>query len=139
MSLKRKVQRAKKKKAEKELKDKVMSFDRMPECCVMCFKDFDKKSKEHHDTWTIVERREQKRVSLFCPDCWEGGLAAAKEHVYKKQTELDKHLAQKEDPNERRRKVAPNPQDYPEVQDYVKKPAPTHRDGLAEAEGDEDG
>jgi len=119
MSLKRKVQRAKKKKSEKELKEKVMSFDRMPECCVMCFKDFDKKSKEHHNTWTVVERREQKRVSLFCPDCWENGLAAAKEHVYKKQTELDKHLAQKEDPNERRRKVAPNPQDYPEVQDYV--------------------
>ncbi len=121
MSLKRKVQKAKKKKAEKELKEKVMSFDRMPDCCVVCFKDFDKKSKEHHDTWIIVERREQKRVSLFCPDCWDNGLAATKEYVYKKQTELEKHLIKNEDPVQRRRKVAPNKQDYPEVNDYVRK------------------
>lgn len=124
MSLKRKIQKAKKKKAEKELKDKVMSFDRMPDCCVMCYKDFDKKSKEHHDTWIIVERREQKRVSLFCPDCWDNGLAAAKEHVYKKQTALDRHLIKKEDPKKRRNKVVPDSQDYPEVDDYIKKGTP---------------
>lgn len=124
MSLKRKIQKAKKKKAEKELKDKVMSFDRMPDCCVMCYKDFDKKSKEHHDTWIVVERREQKRVSLFCPDCWDNGLAAAKEHVYKKQTELDKHLVKSEDPIKRRKKIVPGQQDYPEVEDYIKKGTP---------------
>ena len=124
MSLKRKIQKAKKKKAEKELKDKIMSFDRMPDCCVSCYKEFDKKSKEHHDTWIIVERREQKRVSLFCPDCWDNGLAAAKEHVYKKQTALDRHLIKKEDPKKRRNKVVPDSQDYPEVGDYIKKGTP---------------
>jgi|TARA_B100000035_G_scaffold134987_2_gene115018 hypothetical protein len=124
MSLKRKIQKAKKKKAEKELKDKVMSFDRMPDCCVMCYKDFDKTSKEHHNTWIVVERREQKRVSLFCPDCWDNGLAAAKEHVYKKQTALDRHLIKKEDPKKRRNKVVPDSQDYPEVEDYIKKGTP---------------
>ena len=124
MSLKRKIQKAKKKKAEKDLKDKVMSFDRMPDCCVSCYKEFDKKSKEHHDTWKIVERREKQRVSLFCPDCWDNGLAAVKEHVYKKQTELDRHLANSEDPAKRRKKVAPGSQDYPAIEDYVKKGTP---------------
>lgn len=124
MSLKRKLQRSKKKKAEKELKDKVMSFDRMPDCCVMCYKDFDRKSREHHDTWTVVERREEKRVSLFCPDCWEDGLATVKEQLCKKQTELDKHLLEKQDPNEHRKKAMPNPSEYPQVEDYVKKSVP---------------
>lgn len=117
MSLKRKIQRAKKKKAEEDLKDKVMSFDRMPECCVMCFKDFDKKSKEHHDTWTIVERREEKRVSLFCPDCWKDGLGTVQEGLYKHQTVLERHFDSKD--KNRTKKRFPQKQDYPEVQDYV--------------------
>ena len=124
MSLKRKIQKAKKKKAEKDLKDKVMSFDRMPDCCVVCFKDFDKKSREMAMSWYVVERREQKRVSLFCPDCWKDGLSAAKEFVIKKETELDKYMKGKEDSLARRKKVAPSPKDYPEVQDYVKKGNP---------------
>lgn len=119
MSSKRKFQRLKNKKAKKVLKDKMMSFDRMPDCCVMCYKVFDKKSKEHHDTWTIVERREEKRVSLFCPDCWENGLATIKEKVVKKQTELDKALLEKEDASQRAKKLMPSKKDYPEVSDYL--------------------
>lgn len=120
MSLKRKIKKAKKKKAEKELKDKVMSFDRMPDCCVMCYKEFDRKSREHHDTWKIVERREKKRVSLFCPNCWENGLAVIKEDLYKEQTALDRHLENKGMENNIKKRF-PQKQDYPEVQDYVKK------------------
>jgi len=117
--IKRKLKLQKKKKAEKDLKDKVMSFDRMPDCCVMCYKVFDKKSKEDHNTWTIVERREEKKVNLFCPDCWEGGLAAVKQQVVKKQTELDKILLEKEDPTQRAKKLMPSKKDYPDVSDYV--------------------
>ena len=120
MSLKRTIKKAKKKKAEKELKDKVMSFDRMPDCCVMCYKEFDRKSKEHHDTWIIVEKREKKRVSLFCPDCWENGLAVIKEDLYKKQSALDEHMSKKQDVVSKMKKLYPQRQDYPEVQDYVK-------------------
>lgn len=134
MSLKRKLQRNKKKKAQKELKDKVMSFDRMPDCCVMCYKDFDRKSREMANTWTIVERREEKRVSLFCPECWDNGLAAVKEQVIKKQTELDKHLTEKQDPKEHQKKAMPNPADYPEAGDYIKKGAPN-----IAPQGEEDG
>ena len=114
--IKRKHKLQKKKKAEKDIKDRVMSFDRMPECCVMCFKDFDKKSKEHHDTWTIVERREEKRVSLFCPDCWENGLAAVKEVVVKEQGAVDKHFSDKVSPKEFEERLKPT---HRTVEDYT--------------------
>jgi len=126
MSLKRKIQKAKKKKAEKELKDKVMSFDRMPDCCVMCYKVFDKKSKEDHDTWKIVERREEKRVSLFCPDCWDNGLAAIKEQIVKEQPLLEKHFSDKEDPEQFKKRQRPT---APSVEDYVKTKAPSVEKG----------
>ena len=120
--IKRKRKLQKKKNAEKDLKDKVMSFDRMPDCCVMCYKDFDKKSREHHDTWIIVERREEKRVSLFCPDCWENGLAAVKEHVVREQTPLEKHFSDKETPEEFKQKQEPT---APDVSDYITTATPS--------------
>ena len=125
MSIKKKIKRKRKKKAEKELKEKVMSFDRMPDCCVMCYKVFDKTSKEDHDTWIVVERREKKRVSLFCPNCWNNGIAAVKEEVVNKQTELDKFFLEQEDPKKRAKKIAPSPKDYPQVSDYVVEALPS--------------
>lgn len=125
MSLKRKIQKAKKKKAEEDLKNKVMSFDRMPDCCVMCYKDFDKKSREMANTWFIVERREQKRVSLFCPDCWDNGMAAIKDDLTKKQTELDKHFLKNSDQHQLEKKMAPKKEDFPDICDYVKDGVPS--------------
>ena len=132
MSLKRKIQKAKKKKAEKELKDKVMSFDRMPDCCVMCYKDFDRKSKEHHDTWTIVERRQERRVSLFCPDCWNNGIAAVEEKLVRKRSEVEKHF-DRQNNDAAAKRAHSDPKNYPEVQDYVRKDVPK-----TEKEGGED-
>lgn len=133
MSLKRKIQKAKKKKAEQELKDKVMSFDRMPDCCVVCYKDFDKKSREMANTWFIVERREERRVSLFCPDCWNNGIAAVEEKLVRKRTEIEKHF-EKQNIEQNIKKANPNPKDYPEVQDYVQKAVPKTTDGGEENE-----
>ena len=128
MNLKRKIQKAKKKKAEKELKDKVMSFDRMPDCCVMCYKDFDKKSREMANTWIIVERREERRVSLFCPDCWNDGVAAVEEQLVRKRSEVEKHF-DKQNTDEVMEKAHPDPRKYPEVDDYVQKAVPKAEDG----------
>lgn len=124
MSLKRKLQRNKKKQAEKDLKDKIMSFDRLPDCCVICYKDFDKKSREMANTWKVVERREVKRVSLFCPDCWDNGMGAVKEQVIKKQSELDRMLNSKQDQALKKKKMSPKREDFPDVQDYVRKDIP---------------
>lgn len=48
---------------------KMMMFDRLPDKCTICGRPFNKKSREHVQTWHVVARAEQKTVSLFCPEC----------------------------------------------------------------------
>ena len=66
----RKIRRNKKKKAQKELKEKLMLFDKLENECSACLKPFDKKSKEHAKTWNVVVREKEETVRLYCPDCW---------------------------------------------------------------------
>lgn len=92
MSLGRKLRRGKKKTAEKELKKKLNMFDRLPGCCVNCFEEFDKTNREMVQSWIIVERRKEKKVNLYCPECWSNAKNIIKDMVQKKQSELDKAL-----------------------------------------------
>ena len=95
MSLSRKLQRAKKKRSEKDLKQKLNMFDRIPERCNVCFANFDKTDREQVQTWYVVERRKQKSVNLYCPSCWKEGsslveqLATEKKISTKKINKLD--------------------------------------------------
>jgi ribosomal protein L44E len=50
-----------------ELSNKVTQFSKLPECCMACRKDFDKKDKEMINTWNVVVK--QDVVRLFCPEC----------------------------------------------------------------------
>jgi len=83
----KKIKRAKKKKKEKaqaqesqiKLKKQMGMFDRLPETCSTCEKDFPK-TREAHMTWRVVVKEEKQKVWLFCPDCQEN----AKELVEKK-------------------------------------------------------
>jgi len=81
-SQKRKIERArlknKKKKAQKELKRKAMFFNKLQDSCEICNKEFDKKSKEHALSWSVVVKEEEQMVKLYCPECW----TRAKERVY---------------------------------------------------------
>ncbi len=43
----------------------------LPEKCLTCEAKFDKKSKEHAQTWFVEVFSEQKRVELYCPECQE--------------------------------------------------------------------
>ena len=74
-NLERKINRAnlpqKKKEAENKLKSQINMFDRLPDNCSVCNKDFDKKSKEMAKSWIVVVRTEEKLVRLFCPECLE--------------------------------------------------------------------
>ena len=79
MSWKRKLKRTKKKSAEKDIKQKLNMFDRIPEKCMMCEKVFDKTDKEQVKSWYVVERRQQKSVNLYCPTCWGEGTAMVKQ------------------------------------------------------------
>ena len=69
--LSRKLRRKKKKAALKELKKKVGLFSKLPPHCLVCQKDFDKKNKEMVMSWSVVVRKEEEVVRLYCPECWD--------------------------------------------------------------------
>ena len=56
-------------KGAKNLEESMGLFDLLPENCSTCNKDFDKKSREMAFTWSVVVRKEEKVVRLFCPEC----------------------------------------------------------------------
>ena len=64
-------------KLEKELKQKVMMFDKMPDVCVSCLKDFDIKEgydklkhaiETHDDTLEEYNERSEDVLSRYCVD-----------------------------------------------------------------------
>lgn len=65
----RKVLRKQALEAKKNMTSELNMFDRMPNKCDTCQKDFDKKSKEMAQTWFVVVKKAEKVVRLFCPDC----------------------------------------------------------------------
>ena len=46
-------------------------FDLIPNNCSHCQTPFDKKSKQHAQTWMVSADYEKKEVVLFCPTCVE--------------------------------------------------------------------
>tara|TARA_R110002124_G_scaffold111965_2_gene265932 strand:+ start:576 stop:863 length:288 start_codon:yes stop_codon:yes gene_type:complete len=64
---------AKKAKSEgnEELANKVALFDKLPDECLTCQKEFDKKDKEMVMSWTVIVKEEEGEVRLYCPDCWK--------------------------------------------------------------------
>ena len=78
MTNSRKIKRAKEKQAKKEIKQKMNMFSRLGDECLACTKSFDKTNKEHVTTWTVVVRESEKKVNLYCPDCWDMANTAIK-------------------------------------------------------------
>ena len=70
-SIKRKLERLKEKNAEKEMKQKLSMFDRLPDECMSCQKVFDKKDRSMVESWRVVVREKEKKVNLYCPQCWD--------------------------------------------------------------------
>ena len=73
-SFTRKVQRQKKKDAEKAMATRVALFGKLPDKCLTCEETFDKTNKEMVTTWSVVVREEEDVVRLYCPTCWEKAL-----------------------------------------------------------------
>jgi len=67
-SLSKKIDRQKKKDAQKEFKKKVGLFSQLEDQCLVCQKGFDKKNKEMVMSWSVVVKEET--VRLYCPECW---------------------------------------------------------------------
>ncbi len=70
-SLERKLTRKQDKEArkfEKKLAKKLNMFENLPENCLVCEKEYDKKNKEQAMSWRVVVKPDA--VRLYCPECW---------------------------------------------------------------------
>jgi DNA-directed RNA polymerase subunit RPC12/RpoP len=77
--LERKMSKNKKRQAEKDLKQKMGMFDKLPDECLTCSKKFDKRSKDDVQSWFVAVRKEQNKVNLYCPECWNKAQEIIKE------------------------------------------------------------
>ena len=74
----KKIKRNKKKKKEKKqaqeqdqrMRKQMNMFDRMPDSCSACNREFPK-TREAHAAWRVTVRNKEQQVRLFCPDCLE--------------------------------------------------------------------
>ena len=70
----------------KELQEKMLLFDKVPNICSACQKQFDKTNKQQVRTWCVVVRNDIEQVRLYCPTCWSKAKAVVqayeKEHGY---------------------------------------------------------
>jgi len=69
-SAKRKMSRKKERDAQKKMKEQINLFDKVGDKCMACASPFDKTSKEQATTWTVVVRKKEEKVNLYCPTCW---------------------------------------------------------------------
>ena len=70
----RKQRRALKKSNSKQnagISEKLTLFEKLPDECSACLKQFDKKDKQMAMTWSVVVKEETSTVRLYCPECWQ--------------------------------------------------------------------
>ncbi len=58
--------------------EKVSQFDKLPQQCSACQKEFDKKDKDMVSSWNVVVKQEV--VRLFCPECIKKTQEILNEH-----------------------------------------------------------
>ena len=68
--IKRRIKKEKKRQVERDLKEKINIFSHLGDYCLVCEKSFDKKDKDMVQSWYVVVKEEQKKVNLYCPECW---------------------------------------------------------------------
>jgi len=54
---------------EQKLSDKIFLFEKLPDKCNACEESFDKTNKAMVQSWSVVIRNKNERVTLFCPEC----------------------------------------------------------------------
>ena len=67
----RKLKRNKMKSSKKSMNGQMLMFDKLPGNCTNCVKQYDRKDKEMAKKWTVVVRKKQKKVNLYCEQCWD--------------------------------------------------------------------
>ncbi len=88
-SMKRSAERKKARKKEKQLKKEVAQkmnmFSRLPDECLSCLAPFDKTNREMVQSWTVVVKEAQKKVNLYCPNCWQTATTVVKDYYEEKE------------------------------------------------------
>lgn len=73
-SAKRKIRRKKAKanlkQSKKQLTQKLGLFDKIPDNCLTCEKEFDKTNRDDVQSFRVVVREKEGVVNLYCDDCW---------------------------------------------------------------------
>jgi uncharacterized protein with PIN domain len=69
---------------EKDLKQKLNMFDRLPDHCLTCNSPFDRKNREQVQSWFVVVKNAENKVNLYCPSCWEKATKLVEEHYGEK-------------------------------------------------------
>ncbi len=81
---KRKVKRAKQKRLQKEMQEKAFLFDKLGDECLTCKKSFDKKDRQQVAEWSVVVRKKENKVNLYCPECWTKAKSIVEEFTRRK-------------------------------------------------------
>ena len=72
---------------EKDLKQKLNMFDRIPDHCLTCNSPFSRKNREQVQSWFVVVKNAENKVNLYCPSCWDKATKLVEEVYGTKVTE----------------------------------------------------
>tara|TARA_R110002110_G_C13295184_1_gene703807 strand:- start:446 stop:712 length:267 start_codon:yes stop_codon:yes gene_type:complete len=82
----REQRRAATKQAKKagnvDLEEKIALFGSLPDNCMVCEADFDKKNKEMVQSWSVVVHDKKEQVRLYCPTCWDEAVKLVEEVLH---------------------------------------------------------
>ena len=82
----REQRRAAAKQAERdgnpELEEKITLFGKLPDNCMVCEAEFDKKDKEMVQNWSVVVHDNKEEVRLYCPTCWDQAVKLVEEVLH---------------------------------------------------------
>jgi len=65
-----------------ELEEKIALFGSLPDNCMVCEADFDKKDKEMVQSWSVVVHDKKEQVRLYCPSCWGQAVKLVEEVLH---------------------------------------------------------
>lgn len=79
----------KRKAIEKDLKQKIGMFDRLPDYCLTCEAPFDKSSIDEVMSWRVVVKKQEEIVRLYCPDCFKAATEIVEDFKKRVEERLD--------------------------------------------------
>lgn len=74
---------------QKDLKQKLNMFDRLPDHCLTCNSPFDRKNKEQVQSWFVVVKNAEQSVKIYCPECWNKATKVVEEYYQQKGQKQD--------------------------------------------------